>query len=113
VRGSTRGRLAGASNRIEHLTGHTPLDRFHIRLCHLSGRRAGSGIHLHCDERFAKGHCPWLEWRGVFGLKDIKSATNVAEVSRAGKDVVEPNGHIRGLMFATPKQPREEQCPLL
>jgi hypothetical protein len=43
----------------------------------------------------------------------MRAATNVAEVLRTHKDVVKLNGHIRGLMFATPKQPREEQCPLL
>ncbi len=51
--------------------------------------------------------------RSVFGLKAIKSATNVPEAPRAHNEVVKPNGHIRALMFATPKQPREEQCPLL
>ena len=30
--------------------------------------------------------------RSVFGLKAIKSATNVAEVPRAHKEVVKPNG---------------------
>jgi|SRR2546423_1041087 len=54
-------------------------------------------------EKHRDWHSLWTE----------KAATNDAKVPRTGKDVVKPNGHIRGLMFATPKQPRGEQCPLL
>jgi len=63
--------------------------------------------------RTAKRPLPSREWRSVFGLKDITSATNVAEAPRAHKEVVEANGQIRALIFATPKQPWEEKCPLL
>jgi nucleoside-diphosphate-sugar epimerase len=37
----------------------------------------------------------------------IGEATALMLAERGAK-VVKPNGHIRGLMFATPKQPREE-----
>ena len=42
----------------------------------------------------------------------MEAATNVAEVPRARKEVVKPNGHIRALILATPKNPWEEKCPL-
>ncbi len=66
------------------------------------GVRSDVAVVVGCER-----HCDW------HSLCTEKAATNGAEVPRTRKDVVKPNGHIRGLMFATPKQPLGEQCSLL